>query len=477
MTKGIFYHTIAKIIVILSSYILHLFLGRFLTVEEYGIVGILITITNFYYLFLSNGVRQSISRELSLGSFSASDIVKKSMHLQIVFGITLGVLNLVLAPYIARLFGNNDLKQYFMVLSILIPFTAIYFGLSGALNGMKLFLAESIVTIIYPLTKLSAIPLMNFFTPHKPMGVTVGFIFASALAALVTFIFIYKSKSFKKNDNNSLHQLGYKKILQDSGHFIFFFATVTIILNLDTFSIMAILQNEYFAGLYTAVNNFSLVPYYLGSALFLVILPYITECRQNGDFQRASDLVWKNIKLIFIFIIPVVVMISASSQDLLISFYGAQYAAVSHILSLRIWGIFFLSVYVVINMAIYGLGGQRKSLIISIVMIVSDVVLQITLINSVGIIGASIATSAVAILGCVLSFIVLAGQLKNIIRLNELKPVLFILGGFSIIAIVLFNNLYLTNLVLLLVIYLIFFIVYLGILFKLKMISPKELLK
>lgn len=76
----------------LSSYAIHFFLGKALSPAEYGVVGTIITILDFDYLFLNNGVRQSISKALAGGAYDKRDVVKKGIFFQLlmvalVFGI------------------------------------------------------------------------------------------------------------------------------------------------------------------------------------------------------------------------------------------------------------------------------------------------------------------------------------------------------------------------------------------------------
>jgi hypothetical protein len=57
----------------ITEALMHYFLGKNLTSAEYGIVGTIITIINFGYLFLNNGVRQAVSKEISLNVFNTAD--------------------------------------------------------------------------------------------------------------------------------------------------------------------------------------------------------------------------------------------------------------------------------------------------------------------------------------------------------------------------------------------------------------------
>ena len=190
---GISSHLVAKLSVVSFAYLLHFTLGRLLSVAEYGLIGTIITLSNFYYLFLTNGIRQSISNAIAINSFNTKDIIVKGITLQIGFALLLSIVNVFLAPTLSTLLGNEDYAMYYSFISVLIPFTALYFAGTGVLNGLKLFVRESLVTILYPFLRLSAILFILNRPQSKPMGVINGFILGSFITSLITWILIIRS--------------------------------------------------------------------------------------------------------------------------------------------------------------------------------------------------------------------------------------------------------------------------------------------
>ena len=60
MYLGIILHLLSKISFVAGSYAMHFFLGQYLPEAAYGIVGTIITIMNFEYIFFTDGVRQGM---------------------------------------------------------------------------------------------------------------------------------------------------------------------------------------------------------------------------------------------------------------------------------------------------------------------------------------------------------------------------------------------------------------------------------
>ncbi len=413
MFKGVGYHAIAKVGVVLAAYVLHYLLGNMLSLAEYGIVGTIISFCNFYYMFLTNGARQAISKSIASGRYQPADVLKKGFAFQIVFGVLLSALNFVLAPFFAEKFGDPSLTAYFRQLSILILATGVYFALTGGLNGAKLFLGEAIVTVVYPLLRLTSAPLSAVFESNKPSGVIWGFTLASVLSAVLTLVFLLRSDKLRRKADYP-DVLTFGKITRSSAEFISFFAAITLVLNLDTFFLQYVHKDMELTGLYTGVHTFSLVPYYLVSAFYLVILPYVSEKWSKGDVQGVAALVQKNCNILYMLVLPVVVLISLTAQPLLVCFYDEGYAPAGAALSLLCFGTFLLSFYAMLSVVLNGIGKKWFSIILSAVVLVLDVVLLFLLIPRLQLLGAALATTLSALVGCAASYLVLRRNLGGL---------------------------------------------------------------
>ncbi len=475
MLKAISYHFFAKVITVFSAYLLHFCLGKMLTVEEYGIVGTIINLCNFYYLFLTNGVRQSISKNISVGCYLKREVIKNGVLMQIIFSIALSIMNFLIAPVLAKQFGNNGFTLYFRYVSILIPFTAIYFALTGGLNGIKLFKAEAIVTSLYPLLRLTAVPFSMLMDKNKPFGVVSGFILSSFVSMFVTGILLFISFS-KEKAIETKEKPSYMRTIKTSLQFITMFAAITIVLNLDTLLLQFIKKDSVLVGYYTGVHTFSLVPYYLVSALYLVILPYIAENYQKGKIDEVKEIVIKNLRVLTTFVFPIVLLISISSESLMVSFYGPEYSIAGKSLSILVLGLFMLSIFALVCVVLNGMNKKKITLISSIVIVILDIALQFLLIPKYGILGASLATTMTSASGCVFITICLFSYL-NIWKAfyNAIYKAMLMIIVFSIITFILYKSLLIDNLIVLVLTYLFLVAPYMYSIIKFKIINLGEL--
>lgn len=477
MIKALGYHTFAKIIVVLAAYLLHFSLGKILTVEEYGIIGTIITFCNFYYMFLTNGVRQGISKMISSNEYRNHEALHKGMIVQVIFSFALAALNYFLAPFFADAFGDPAFTGYIRGLSILIPLTAIYFAYTGGLNGYKLFLLESIVVMVYPMLRLSSIPIALLMSWDKPHGVIIGFSLASLLSALLASYFLYRSKKYRQDTEETKKTVNYKRIIEISVEFIIFFAAITMVLNMDTFFLQYLCKDTELTGLYTGVHTFSLVPYYLLSAFYLVILPYITENYSKGDMKKIRQIISQNFNIIILFLLPIVLLISLTSSDLLACFYDSQYYIAGPSLSILCFGTFLLSVFAMVNVILNGINSKRISNVLSLIIVVLDIILLFLFIPKFDLVGAALATTISSGIGCILGIYYMIKKIGNPFSIHSLKKGIFLIIIFCILSKLVFVVYTPTNLILLMLVYAALAVLYLLCMIVFKVFNLKSLLK
>ena len=82
MYLGIILHLCSKLSFVVGSYTMHFFLGRYLPEAEYGVVGTIITIMNFEYIFFTDGVRQGMAKAISMNQYEERDLIRTGLLFQ-----------------------------------------------------------------------------------------------------------------------------------------------------------------------------------------------------------------------------------------------------------------------------------------------------------------------------------------------------------------------------------------------------------
>ena len=170
-------HVFAKIIFVAVGYSIHMYLGKTLAPIVYGQIGVIMSIININYNFLSNGARQAASHLIAIHKFNEKDLIIKSYKYQILIAFGLSTINYSGAGLISQILNHPELKLHIQITSIIIPFTALYFISIGILNGYKILVIEALSAIFYAIARLSLIPFVKML-PDSAMGAILGFFVA-----------------------------------------------------------------------------------------------------------------------------------------------------------------------------------------------------------------------------------------------------------------------------------------------------------
>ena len=121
IAKGIIYISSARVIFLVSSYALHVFLGRYLGPADYGVIGIIIAILTIFRIFLKDGLFHSVSRYTAAYNDHSRSIRKKSIILQLIFVLFLFTVFFISANIIADFFHDPRFLSYMRLSAFILP--------------------------------------------------------------------------------------------------------------------------------------------------------------------------------------------------------------------------------------------------------------------------------------------------------------------------------------------------------------------
>lgn len=471
MYIGIILHTLAKCAFIAGSYIIHFFLGKYLPATEYGIVGTIITIINFEYLLLNNGVRQAISNAISQEKYDNKNIVKKGMIVQVILVLVIVGITLTFSDMLGKWLGDANLSKYIRITTIIVPFMGIYFAILGIFNGIKHFIIEASILIVYPILKLAVIPCVLFIFDDAILGTEAGFIFAAITIMLICIFVLYtkRNKIFTR-----ISKIEWKKFVKSCFSFSIIFIVASILMNIDLLIVKAFSNDSSYAGYYTGAINFAKIPYFLLNAIFIVMLPVITSLYAQEKYSEAKTAIVNILESILSMILPIVVALTASGNTLLKTFYSEEYAAGTNALRFLVFGTFFLGVSIVLNIVISATGKKRFTTILFSVLLVTDILLCLIFTKTMSIQGAALSLFICAGISMLLSLIYVSQIFGGIFSIKQLKVVVLNVIAFGMIYI-LNSVLNINSLITLFVFYVVIYSVILGVQLLFKLIDIKTI--
>lgn len=408
MGRGTLYLMIANTVFLVSGYAIHFGLGRYLGPEAYGIYGIVLSLMTTINLLLTTGFPQGASKYIAEDNIKLSSIVRHSTRIQVLFSLLIFAIYFGLAGVIANLFNDPNLTLYIRISALVIPFYALYAIYSdGYLNGLREFGKQAKTLTVASVAKVGIVFILVL------LGLSIkGAILGYLLAAVVGWLLAWRylgavGKSSANFEWSKLVKFGIPATL--------FAAMLYLIMSIDLFAVKAIGGEDVDTGFYTSATTIAKIPYFIFGGLALALLPSISRSTSVNDPQLTASYINQSMRYMLMLLIPGVLLISATSSDLIALAYSSRYAEAADPLSILIFGLAFLAVFLVLAHIIMGGGKPNVVFGITLLLVAMDVALNITLIPRYELMGAAWATTLTALVGMIVAAIYVFRRFKALV--------------------------------------------------------------
>src|SRR3989339_692661 len=146
LARGTLYMMIAQFIVLVSGYLIHVFLGRLFGPEMYGDFGIIISLMLITKTLFLTGIVKSVTKYVAEEDGQAFRILKAGVKIQLFFSLICVLFYLVFAELLARLFQDLSLAGSIRFSSLVVIPIGLYAIYSeGYLNGKRIFQKQALV--------------------------------------------------------------------------------------------------------------------------------------------------------------------------------------------------------------------------------------------------------------------------------------------------------------------------------------------
>jgi O-antigen/teichoic acid export membrane protein len=462
MGKGTIYLMVMNVIFLISGYAIHFGLGRYLGPELYGVFGVILALLAISEILLLRGVSEAVTKFTSEDEESASSIKNKALKIQAVFSLFVFIFLIALAPIIADRLNDLSLVNYIRLSAFIIPVMALYSVYAGHLNGIRAFVKLAKTGIVYSLTKVFAVFALVFIG-LKINGAIIGYLIAALIGLLVAKHYCV-FKTVKKNDFKA------NKLIKFAAPLIIYSIGFILLMNIDLLFVKALVMDNAKTGFYTSATTLARTPYFIFLALSATLLPSISKSTTNNDLKLTQKYINQSLRYMLLLLIPGALLVSATSNNLISLVYTARYVDAAPSLSILIFGLTFLSIFVILTTIITASGKPKVSMIFALILVPIDIVLNLTLIPIYELKGAALATTITAFIGLVIAA---AYVFKRFGTLMSPISVVRISGASLIIYFVALS--YPFSGVLLVGNYVFLFLVYLGLLWVLRELNKGDI--
>lgn len=381
---GTIFIMLSQFVFLLSNYIIQIGLGRFFGPETYGTFGVVMSFFMIIGTVLNAGFPMAVSKSIASSLKNTAITIKESKILQLKLATLIGIGLIVLSKVLANLLGDLTLTKYIILIGLItIPYGLYNLQTNGILNGLQRFRLQSLTVITHHITRVIATFIFVYF------GLEVmGALFGYFIAILIGFIFplFFKGENLNGFGKNPEIKI---KILKLAKPLILTALGLTLIRNLNTLFVKALVESKVIVGYYQAAVTLSNIPYLIFVALPITLLPTISKTITENNLELTKKYIQKSTRYLLILLLPIIALISATSTDLVTLLYSSKYSLAGSALSLLVIGGMNLAFFRTFASILIANNQQYKVMITILTGIPILAILNFILIPKLGIIGAA----------------------------------------------------------------------------------------
>ncbi|MCB9068487.1 MAG: MOP flippase family protein [Calditrichae bacterium] len=321
--KNLKWNSISSIFVIVNQLVLILVLAKLLTIEEFGIIGIIMAFTSLLHSF----------SDLGLGSAIIHKQTSTQEELSTLYFISLmaGVLQLIIinfsAPYIAYFFSIEILAPLIKLTSIV--FVIIPIGQQFNLLLQRELKFNIIAKIEIISTLISTISVLSFtYYGYGVYSIIYGLIIQHSIKSFIYFILGYQKHKlrFCFNLKGVIYYLKFR-IFQIGERIIIVLSNYLDILFISKFLGSEIL------GYYTLGTQLVMTPFQKINPIFTkVLFPVLSRLQTN--IESLKNAYFKSLKIIVIITFLLVMLIAINAESFINLFFGEKWMSSINIIQL-----------------------------------------------------------------------------------------------------------------------------------------------
>jgi O-antigen/teichoic acid export membrane protein len=393
IARGTVYLMIAQLLFVISGYVIHFGLGRFLGPEEYGLFGIILSLITIIEVILIRGVRDAISKYVAEYEDCARSILKSGLKIELMLSLTAFCFIIYFSEHVATLLGDIRLMYYIRLAAIIIPLVSIYSVYIGYLSGKREFGKQAISMGVQSIGKVFGVYLFILLLGLGTSGAIVGYALGSASALITARYLSMKNKIFAYNNFPSI------KLVTFAVPLVIFSIAISAIMNMDLLFVKALTEDGIKTGYYASASTITRAPFYIFIALSFTLLPAISKAVSSNDYPRIQEYIKKSLRYLAMMLIPMTLFISSTSIKIIELTYSREYLPASDTVSILIFGITFITIFYTLCMILIGSGNSKVPTTMSCILVIIDIILFTCFIPKFGLEGAAIATTLTGFIG------------------------------------------------------------------------------
>lgn len=372
-----------KILRMVMGLLVGIWVTRYLGPEKFGLLSYAQSFVGLFTIVSTLGLDGIVIRELVKDETKKNELLGTSFCLKLIgsFGVFI-----ILA--IAINFTSNDTYTNMLVFIIASATTFQSFNVIDFYFQSKVLSKYIVYSNIMSLLLSSIVKIILILSKAPLEAFAIVVVFDSFILAL-GFIYFYNSKKSSFMFWRFKKEIAYV-LLKESWPLIFVSAIVALNMRIDQVFLGNMLDKTV-VGLYSSAIRVSELWYILPAVISSSIYPSIILAKKNNEILYKKRIIM-SIKYMSIFTIPIALIVSFFSTEIVHLLYGEEFLLADKYLTISIWiGVPYL-IFFITNQMIYTEKLTRSIFYLSLVTVFLNITLNLILIPIYGGIGAMVAT-------------------------------------------------------------------------------------
>jgi O-antigen/teichoic acid export membrane protein len=390
----------SSIITIPLSFILRVFLARWLGAPDLGLFQMVVTIYGITMILATFGIPASIIKfaaEFQSDPDTLDQYVTTGILSSVFYGCLVCVAMYALSNTISRLFHMPELSGLLKILALIYPFTSVFQTSTGLLNGLRvmrryasLIMLQSLSMIVFTVALVG----MGLGVQGAVSGLVAGMAFTCVVSLASTKRFFRINTSGLAARARAL--LRYGALLLGSDAMNILAANADIVL-------LGYFLTKTDVGIYSVAVTLSMILTFIPTAVQRITYPATSEFHARQNTRQLSVMLDKSMKYTTIVLLPLALVMGFHAGPLIGLLFGGQYASAATALIILVIGrVVRGGVNASIGALFTGVGRPEVSFALEAATSLATVALLILLIPRFGIEGAALSTCLAYLAGTLL---------------------------------------------------------------------------
>ncbi|MFC2015763.1 lipopolysaccharide biosynthesis protein [Chloroflexota bacterium] len=378
LSRGALFLLMGQGVFLLTGYVLHAVLARWLTPALYGVFGVTMTVLVWAEITVNNGVAPALQKFLPDRTVCESSVRRSAVRVQALISVGIFLLLFLFAPLLAKLLRDPSLTGYLRLAFVDILAMGAYAYYRGVLNGWRVFRQLASIIAVYSVTKLAAICLLVYLG-FGVEGALVGNVMASLGGLVAGFFWVRRDRSRsqvrrqvdpgQEEGHGALKQIDELQILAFALPTVLFTLASNVLLGLDLMGVKALIGDADQVGYYSAAVKLAEAPRLILLAFSFALLPSLAHAITAKDHAQTRHYLQQAIRLLAMVLFPILALVLATAGSLIEFVFSAAYAPAAEILRILIFAYAAYTLYITLVTALLAENRPGRALAIPAVLL------------------------------------------------------------------------------------------------------------